>query len=226
MKFGQNLTHFMGLLSHHKLLQLTYDTCKKVFLWVPDFEKITFRYEFFVITPRFHTLHHTTNLWFSQNFQFSKFTYGMSSYSDEFLCEKMVSLMCENTSNIMMMFSWRLQWILKIHKFLDFWKVKFEISKFRKCQSYSKSIARCVYDTSMGPVTSYLFSKNFLHTQPMFPFLPTSISKNYLFSQIRLPKFIMVEFFGMSSYGPESSFIKKYEFWRKFYIFIMSSYLL
>ena len=108
------------------------------------------------------------------------------------------------------------------HNFrLYFWIFIIWWSKFRRGVLRDEFL---VFEMCLG--TSYVFSKNFLHTQIMFPFLPTSFFKKYLFSPTRLSKFITVEFFGMSSYGPESSSIKKYEFWRKFYIFIMSSYLL
>ena len=150
----------------------------------------------------------------------------MSSYWDEFLFEEMVSLMCRKISDIMIMFSQQFECLWKIHKFLDFLKTKFENRNFHGIQNCSKSTQICVYNTSRDGLTSYLFSKNFWHTRIRFPFLPTNISKNDPFSQIRPPRLVMVEFFGMSSYGPESSSIIKYEFWRKFYLFIMSSYLL
>ena len=107
----------------------------------------------------------------------------------------------------------------------DFLKKNFRGSKFQRIQNCSKSTQICVYNTSRDGLTSYLFPKNFWHTQIRFPFIPTNYSKNYPFLQNRLPKFIMEEFFGMSSYGPESSSILKYEFSRTFFIYHMSSYL-
>ena len=114
---------------------------------------------------------------------------------------------------------------LKSHKFSE--KMILKICGFQISKTEIYRLITLIYglDMSTRPKRPKVLPVNFMPLNSTYFFIPTNFSEKPHFFRFATDNFPMEEFFGMSSYEPESSSIVKYEFWRIFLIFIMWSYL-
>ena len=186
----------------------------------------TFRYEFFVRTHPKCRIQNLMKIKISQNSKFSIFENGMSSYWDEFLSQKIMKWMYSKVFSIPIIIPHIFKTFEKKHKSHVFFSNKICEYKFSNIEKHSEKVLHMCHKVSDGTKWSYLLPNNLWHSGITFPYTPTNFSLTVGVFHFSCAFNIDMEFFGMSSYGPESSSIEKCGTWRIFWIPTMLSYLL
>ena len=110
----------------------------------------------------------------------------------------------------------------KKHFFLEKKISTFFFSNFKICL---KSFFWSSLVDFLSRIWSYLSPIWPVHSGIDFSNLPTSFSKNVSKTDFHMPEYVLGGVPTRSSYGPQSSSIEKFEIWRTFLIYHLSSYL-